>query len=154
MLTDALQIELLKNSPTFRRQTSAGVLAVGLERWKAVSATLAILKKAMEAGTLTPEQEVTLTLAQAEQYFLGATLAKQGVQLSGASVATGATAPGEQSQADKEIDRLIDQLFARADWTWTVPDWLEQQSLAQHYINGQILGLLSDLAAAPTLNLG
>lgn len=46
--------------------------------------------------------------------------------------------------------RLIDQLFARGDWTWTVDDWLAKQSIAQHTVNGQILALLSDMAAAPT----
>jgi MarR-like DNA-binding transcriptional regulator SgrR of sgrS sRNA len=149
MLTDALQIELLKHAPTFRRQVSAGLLSVGLERWKAVTATLTALEQAAQKEPLTPEQAVTQVLARAEQFFLDATLAKQGVRLTGNSVF--GNNPG--GDADTEIDRLIDQLFARGDWVWTVADWLAKQSLAQHTINGQILALLSEMAAAPSTQL-
>jgi MarR-like DNA-binding transcriptional regulator SgrR of sgrS sRNA len=145
MLTDTLQIELLKNSPTFRRQVSAALLSVGLERWKGITATLAALEQMAQKEPLTPEQAVTRTLAQAEQFFLDTTLAKQGVRLTGNSAIGGVSA----GDADTEIDRLIDQLFARGDWTWTVADWLAKQTLAQHTINGQVLALLSEMAAAP-----
>jgi hypothetical protein len=151
MLSDTLQRELLTHSPTFRAQVSAGLLSVGLERWKYVSAMLTQIEIASIDNRLTAEQAIGRTLATAEQNFLAETLAKQGVRLSSLTMSYPSGAGSDQSQASAEIDRLIAQLFARADWTWTVTEWLAQQGLAQHYINGQILALLTDMAAAPTL---
>lgn len=150
MLTDTLQIELLKHAPTFRRQVSAALLSVGLERWKGITATLVVLEQTAAKGELTPEQAVQLTLAQAEKYFLSMTLDKQGVTLIGTSYGMGMPAP-DRPRAEQEIDRLIDQLFNRPDWKWTVADWLENQSMAQQYINGQILALLVAVAAPSVL---
>lgn len=151
MLTDALQIELLKHSPTFRRQVSTGLLLVGLEQWKGVTARLSVLEGLAAKGALDDGQMIALSLSRAERVFLDVTLAKQGVTLGGKQSPMNPSGMGNfGGDSSTEIDRLIDQLFARADWTWTVADWLEQQATAQQTINGQILALLTEMAAAPS----
>lgn len=157
MITDNLQIELFSNSPTFRNQVRLALLSVAVARWKGATAVITGIDAeeddAIRAGERLPAgDKLTRAMARAEASFLDEALAKQGVRLN-STLAPQYVVPGQDVEAERqqEITRLIGLLLLLPSWEWTIADWLDSQAGAQAYVNAQVNGMLSAMAAPPNV---
>lgn len=155
MITDALQIELFSNSPTFRNQVRLALLSVAVARWKGATAVITGIDAEEDdalrsGGRLPAGDKLVRAMARAEASFLDEALAKQGVRLN-SSFGPQYVVPGQDVEAERqqEITRLIGLLLLLPTWSWSISDWLENQAGAQAFVNAQVNGMLAAMAAPP-----
>lgn len=152
MITDSLQLETFAASPTFRRQVAGALTSVGIERWKVATATVMTVDALEAGGQATAEYLIARQIARTERTFLENALAVQGVNLGGFTAPQ--AMPGMPDPAKEGITRLINMLLALPAWTWTVADWLADQSGAAAEIATRMNEMLAALTAMPTQQSG
>lgn len=152
MALDALQQELLRNSPTFRSQVSAAFTSVALARWKMANITVLSVDAAEMTGTATTEMMVARVIAKTERTFLEKSLSTQGVDIVGNQQPTTLSFSQSQDAAREGVTKMINQLLGdpATTWTWTVQEWIENSGTAVVEIAARLNDMIASMSAIPT----
>lgn len=148
-MLSGLEQELLINSPTFRTQVANAFTAVAVRRWKLAKFTAMSVDGLIQAGTATISDLVARSYAQTEMAFLEQSLAKQKIYL-GQHNQQPYDGPGAINIAEESTTRLINQLFSCGAWTWSVAEWLGNQSAAIAAATTALDTMLADMVAVPS----